>query len=172
MRAAGCGERDLAEALQALFGGRIGGLGGRGTRTIHEQVHRLHHKKEDRRGREQESGERVQKVAVQKNAAVDRERQLGEIRYFDDGTDERRQDIFHQRLHHRAEGRSHHDADRQIDDIAPEQKLFEFREHGHGGSVNVYQPRWLSWCSFISTPFSVIFFVRGFILSTPTVFLI
>ena len=114
--------RDVGEALGAFLGGNV-------MRFPAEQRPRLHDEEEHREGDEYERDDGVDEVAVHEAATVQRENEPAEVRCLDHRRDERREEVGDERIHDGAEGCADHDADRQIDGVPAEHKLFEFFEH-------------------------------------------
>jgi len=56
----------------------------------------------------------------------DGDREIGEIHVADDETQRRHDDIGHQRGHDFPKGRTDHDTDREVDDVALHREFFEF----------------------------------------------
>jgi hypothetical protein len=92
-------------------------------------IHGKHHEEIYGSGYDDERNERIDKISVQKLAPVDGEGQLGKIRLFCDGRDERRKQIFHERRDDRIECRPDHYTDRQIHHIPPQYEIPESLEH-------------------------------------------
>src|SRR5712691_6940109 len=115
------GDGDLAQALGALAVSDLllplqpGGEPGSGR---DEQV-------VDHGGDDHEGQRGIDKAAVGEMALVDRERQLAEVRLPADGADERRDQVFDQRLDHRVESDADDYRDGKLDEIAAEPELPE-----------------------------------------------
>ena len=83
-------------------------------------------------GNRQERDHIVDQVAVQKVALVDGEGEILEVRLAENGSDQRGQDVGDKGFHHCGERGADHDGDRQIDDVAPENKFLETLQNvGH-----------------------------------------
>ena len=91
-------------------------------------IHRLHHEKENGHGYQHERDERVEKFAVRKLAAVDAERQRTEVD-LSRNRNERGEQILDQRGDDGTERGAHDDADREVDNVASQQKCPEFLQH-------------------------------------------
>jgi hypothetical protein len=63
--------------------------------------------------------------------AVDRERQVAEVRRAADGRDQRRDEVRHEGCDERREGRADHDCHGQIDQIASQQEVPEASDLVH-----------------------------------------
>ena len=94
----------------------------------HERVDRRHDEEEHRGGDRHEREHVVEEVAVGEVAAVDRERQRGEVRLAEDRGDDRRDDVGDERLDHGGERGADDDRHREVDDVAAEQELLEVGE--------------------------------------------
>src|SRR4029450_7647805 len=68
-------------------------------------------------GDQEERDQRVDDEAVAEDAAVDRERELGEVGLAEDRGDERREEALHQRRDDRRERDAEHHGDRQVDHV-------------------------------------------------------
>jgi len=95
-----------------------------------ERVDRLDHEEEDRGGDREERDHGVQEFAVAEDAAVDRERQRGEVGFADDRRDDRRDQVLHERGHHDSEGGADDYGHRQVDHVSAHEEVSEFLEHG------------------------------------------
>ena len=112
-------DRDLAQALGALPGGRLV-LGARPPRR--QRVHRLDHDEEEH-GRDQEERDQgVQELAVAERALVDREGEPGEVRLAEDRRDQRRDHVLDKRVHHHRERERQHQPNRDLEQVAAKEK--------------------------------------------------
>ena len=87
-------------------------------------------KEVQRVGDEQKTDERVQEISVGEYRAVQRERHALEVRLAEHGGDQRREQVFDEGAHHRAERRAHHHCDGQVYHITAQHELFEAFQHG------------------------------------------
>lgn len=70
-------------------------------------------------------------MAVVENAVVDGEAEIGKIGDGGDCADERGEDVADEGVDDAAEGGPDHDAYGEVEDVAAENELFEFFEHGY-----------------------------------------
>ena len=109
---------DFAQAFRALL--RRGIRWRFLVRPCNQRIHRQHDKKVHSRGDDKERNKSVDKFAIQKFAAMNREYQPGEVGLLHDRRDKRRQQVLHKTLYHGPERGSDHNSDRHIHDVAPQ----------------------------------------------------
>ena len=131
VRAAARVERDLAQALRALLRRRVGRR--LLARAREQGVHGLHDEEEDRGADGEERDQGVDERPVGEARAVDREVELAEVVLADDRRDQRRDHVPDERVDDRAERSAHDDADREVDDVAPQKELLELASHRRQG---------------------------------------
>ena len=124
MRTSFGGGGNLAEAFGALFGRRIRRR--IFARAFDKEVHRLHHKKEDGCGNDEERDNGVEEMSVLDLASVDRIHKPAEVRHSRDPRDKRRHDVEDERVDDGTKGCADDDTDREGDDVAAKQELLEF----------------------------------------------
>ena len=122
-RAAARCDRDLAQALGAVARRRVGRR--LRARAGDECVHRLDHEEEEDDRDQHEGNQRVQEEPVVEAAAVDRERELREVRLAEDRGDQRGDDVGDERRDHGPEGDADHDSDGHVHEVAAEQECLE-----------------------------------------------
>src|SRR5205823_2876593 len=95
----------------------------------HERIHWNNDEQIYRERDQQKRNERVDELADEELAAIDREGDRRKIRRLHKRGNERGQQILDQRGHDRAERGADDDGDREIDDVAAEQELLESFQH-------------------------------------------
>src|SRR6185437_5331527 len=93
--ATACRNRHITETFRAFFGGRVGSDFS-APHSGQNRVHRQHDKKIYSRSDQDERDQRVDKIADRKLATIDGEFDRREIRFSDNGCDQRRDQIFYQ----------------------------------------------------------------------------
>jgi hypothetical protein len=125
--AAGCGYRDVYEALGAGFGGRRGG--NCGMEFLQQILGGEDEEEVDDSRDEEEVDDGGEEVAVMDFAAVDVRDEVAEVWLADDGSEEGIDDFFSQRGDDGRECGSDDDGDSKVDDVATQNEIAESFEH-------------------------------------------
>ena len=97
---------------------------------LHQGVDRLDHQEEDHQGHDHERQHGVEEGPVGDLRSVDGERQPVELgAATEDGLDQRGDQIAHEGVHHTGERGADDHGHRQVEQVAPQQKLLELLHH-------------------------------------------
>ncbi len=127
VRASSCINRNLTEALRALFGGGVEWF--LPVHARYQYVHRFYDKEEYCGSNQYERDQAVDEVAVHEDAVVDRKGKVGEVGCLGNGSDEWCEEVRHQCGDDRTECRADYHANRQVNDVSAQEKLLEFFYH-------------------------------------------
>lgn len=119
------GNRNIAEALRA----RLGGGGGRATKTKQKRVDGKDDEEVDGTGDQEEGDRGVEEIAVLDDAAVDRKGKGGEIWFADNGSDEGINYVGNKGVDNAGEGSADDDGDCEVDHVAAEDEVTKTFEH-------------------------------------------